>query len=329
MKHIQRVFTLMGLLLFSNLINGQVKIVFDTDFGGDADDLGALVMLHNLMDQGECELVGIAVWSTEQYVIPAIDATNRFYGHPAIPIGVRKDGTHRDTNNYSKPIADRFEHKLAYEDAMDAVVLYRKLLAESKDRSIVVVVVGPLKNIQDLLESAPDRYSPLPGHLLIEQKVKEFVIMGGNFPNGEWEWNFSGNMPGVTKFVVDKLRVPVTFSGFELGVQIKTGAVFNQIDPNTPLYVGFMHFSKHAPWIKEHFKGMILDNSSFDQTAVLYAVRPACTAYWEKVKDGYCQANESGGNQWIQGEARNHSYLKLTMDPEEMANLIESITLLK
>jgi hypothetical protein len=60
----------------------QVKIIFDTDFGGDADDLGALAMLHNLHNKGECELLGIASWSTEQYVIPAMDAVNRFYGNP-------------------------------------------------------------------------------------------------------------------------------------------------------------------------------------------------------------------------------------------------------
>lgn len=327
MKNFQRLFVPIVLLLFLNLLNAQVRIIFDTDFGGDADDLGALVILHNLMEQGECELTGIAVWSTEQYVIPAIDAINRYYGHPAIPIGVRKGGVYRDTNNYSKPIADIFEHKLTYEHAMDAVAMYRKLLSESNDQSIVVVAVGPLKNIKDLLESEGDGYSPLPGYLLVEQKVKEFVIMGGNFPQGEWEWNFSGNMPGVTKYVLENLKVPITFSGFELGVRIKTGAVFNQIDPDTPLYTGFMHFSNHAPWIKDQFNGKILDNSTFDQTAVLYAVRPMAKEYWEKVTDGFCQANESGGNYWVKGEKSHHSYLKLIMDPEEMANLIESIML--
>jgi hypothetical protein len=44
-------FTICTSLAFS-----QVKIIFDTDHGGDADDLGALVMLHNLHNRGECEL---------------------------------------------------------------------------------------------------------------------------------------------------------------------------------------------------------------------------------------------------------------------------------
>jgi len=39
----------------------KVKIIFDTDFGGDADDLGALAMLHNLHNKGECELLGMEI----------------------------------------------------------------------------------------------------------------------------------------------------------------------------------------------------------------------------------------------------------------------------
>ena len=57
------------ILLIAYPAFGQVKIIFDTDFGGDADDLGALVMLHNLHGRGECELLAVMSWSTEQYVI--------------------------------------------------------------------------------------------------------------------------------------------------------------------------------------------------------------------------------------------------------------------
>ena len=66
------------IVLFMNASNifPQVKIIFDTDFEGDADDLGALAMLHNLMDRGECELIGIMCWSTAQYTVPGIDAVN-------------------------------------------------------------------------------------------------------------------------------------------------------------------------------------------------------------------------------------------------------------
>ncbi len=318
---------LIGVLFLSVISQAQTRIIFDTDFGIDADDLGALAMLHHFVDKNECELAAIMCWSTEQYAVSAIDAVNRFYKHPDILIGARKDSVQFVESSYSKAIADKFPYTLNHHIVPDAVALYRKILAESDDHSLVIVTVGPLKNIENLLGSGGDSISPLSGEELVEQRVREFVMMGGRFPEGKWEWNFSGAMPGVTQNVLLRLKVPVTFSGFELGVAIKSGEAINRMDPNTPLYVGFMYFSEYAPWMKKNFKGAILDNSTFDQTAVLYAVRNGIGTYWDKVSDGVCVADEKGGNTWKQAENSNHSYLKLTMDQEEIATVIEKMML--
>ena len=305
----------------------QTKIIFDTDFGGDADDLGALVMLHHFIDRGECDLLGIMCWSAEQYAVSAIDAVNRFYGHPDIPVGARRDGVFFTDWNYSKPISDRFPHKLDHDNVPDALALYREILAGSPDSSVVIVTVGPLKNIENLLRSGRDSISGLTGRELIKRKVKEFVIMGGQYPEGDNEWNFDGGMPGVTQYVISELVTPVTFEGYERGEAIKTGEVFNDIDHNTPLYVGFMHFSKHAPWVKDRFRGKILDNSTFDQAAVLYAVRGGVGTYWYRVTDGRCIPDATGGNKWISDTGSNHSYLVLKIDPEKLAKQIEKFML--
>ena len=66
----------------------QVKVIFDTDFGGDADDLGALAMLHHFVDRQEADLLAVMCWSTEVNAVAGIDAVNHFYGHPSMPIGV-------------------------------------------------------------------------------------------------------------------------------------------------------------------------------------------------------------------------------------------------
>ncbi len=304
-----------------------VKIIFDTDFGGDADDLGALAMLHNLADHGECELAAIMCWSTEESAIPAIDAVNRWYAHPDIPLGLRKEGSHVAQWNYNSVIAQNFENHLTPDMVPGTTALYRKILSSSSEHSITIITVGPLKNIQNLLMSEGDEYSPLSGKELLESKVKEVVIMGGNFPSGENEWNFNGNMPGVTPYVLDNLEVPLVFTGFEVGVKLKTGAALNERDELTPLQTGFSHFSQYAPWIKQNYKGKILDNSSFDQSAVLYAVRNGVGTYWEKVEGGRCLADDKGGNSWIPMEESSHSYLKLTMPADELAGLIEAIML--
>ncbi|TVR51655.1 MAG: hypothetical protein EA425_06640 [Puniceicoccaceae bacterium] len=305
----------------------QVKIILDTDFGGDADDLGALVMLHNLKNRGECELLAIMSWQTERSVIPAMDAVNRFYGNPDIPMAIRHRNYHSAAWNYSKPLADALPHRRTNDDVPLAVDLYRKILSRQVDQSVTIVTVGPLKNIKDLLQSDPDVHSELPGRALIERKVKQFVIMGGHFPRGQNEWNFNGGMPGVTRYVLEHLNVPIVFSGFEVGVRIKTGAAFNRLDPGHPLHIGFSHFSKHAPWMKRYYRGRILDNASYDQTAVLYAVRGGVGKYWDRVEGGRCVAEENGDNHWVEGEVTNHSYLVLRESPAAMAALITAIML--
>jgi inosine-uridine nucleoside N-ribohydrolase len=322
-----RIFLILMFVFVSLTGMAQTRIIFDTDIGGDADDLGALAMLHHFVDSKECHLLAVMCWSTEQYAVSAIDAVNRYYGHPQIPIGARKDSISHIDWNYNKVIADRFPHEHHHGNVPDAVSLYREILAGSPNRSVVIVTVGPLRNIQDLLKSEGDGISPLGGGELIKQKVREFVIMGGNFPEGAWEWNFAGNMPGVTQYVLANLDIPVVFTGFELGVQVKTGRVFNEVAPDTPLHMGFMHFSKNAPWMKANFQGEILDNSTFDQTAVLYAVRNGTGTYWEKVSGGICVPDERGGNTWIEKEGSKHTYLRLIMDPEELAPVIEKMML--
>jgi inosine-uridine nucleoside N-ribohydrolase len=266
-------------------------------------------------------------WSTEEYAVSAIDAVNRFYNHPYIPIGTRKGDTYFESWNYTKQIADNFYHEFDFSSVADATVLYREILSKSQDKSITIVTVGPLKNIENLIKSQADSISGLSGKELIDQKVKEFVIMGGQFPQGDKEWNFDGEMHGVTRFVIQNISTPITFSGFELGLAIKTGEVFNHIDPKTPLYIGSLHFSKNAPWVKEDFNGKILNSSTYDQTAVLYAVRKGIGVYWEKVENGICLPDDTGGNTWVEATSSNHSYLKLRMDKEELATLLESLML--
>ncbi len=306
--------------------SSPVKIIFDTDIGSDADDLGALVMLHNFADKGECQLLAVMSWANDEYAVSAIDAVNRYYHHPDIPIGARKDNIYNLDRLYNKPIADHFEHKLTWKDVPETTALYRKILSKQKDKDVVLVTVGPLLNIKRLIESQPDSISDSNGRELISRKVREVVIMGGHFPAGKGEWNFSGNMPGVTRFVLENLDVPVVFSGFEIGQTIRTGEVFNNIDKNTPLYVGFLYFCQHAPWMQP-YQGRIVDNSTFDQTAVLYAVRGGVGTYWDKIGGGFCEVQDNGDNCWVEGKRTNHSYLKLKADPETMAHLIESIML--
>ncbi|MEL6560952.1 MAG: nucleoside hydrolase [Bacteroidota bacterium] len=305
----------------------KTSIIFDTDFGGDADDLGALAMLNHFQNKGEIDLLAVMCWNTEKYAVSGIDATNTYYGNPDILIGMRDGETHETDWNHSKVLADNLPHDATALEVPEATTLYRKLLSNCPDGSVKIVVVGPMMNIKKLIDSQPDKFSPLNGKQLINKKVSEFVIMGGNFPQGKYERNFDGAMPGVTKYVLENIELPVTFSGAELGASLKTGEVFNDLPKNSPLYLGFYHFGKHAPWMKEQFEGKIFNNATFDQTAVLYAIRSGLGDYWHKVENGVCVADSTGGNVWINQANSNHSYLVLDRPIAEMEEVLEAFML--
>ncbi len=303
------------------------KIIFETDFGGDADDLGALAMIHEFQKRDELELLGISVFNTENSAVSAIDAVNRYYGFPDTPIGLRPAPRHFNEWNHSKAITDQLAYKIDTASAFKSVDLYRQLLSQNEDQSVVIVSVGPMKNILDLINSPADENSSLDGKALLHAKVKEFVIMGGNFPESEYEWNFGGDMPGVTKAVLENTDIPITFLGAEIGNVIRTGQVFNDLPSDHPLYLGFYHFSKYAPWVKERFNGKIIDNATFDQGAILYAARDGVGEFWNRVSNGRCVADSLGGNTWINGVESNHSYLELTMPISEAEKQFEAFML--
>ncbi|MDT0606547.1 nucleoside hydrolase [Croceitalea rosinachiae] len=315
------------LMIFSTTGFSQVQIIFDTDFGGDADDLGALAMLNHFQNKGEIDLLSVMCWNVEKHAVSAIDAVNTFYGNPYIPIGLRDGEEHETAWNHSKTLVDNLPYDATKLNVPEATRLYRKLLSESENNSVIIVAVGPLMNIKRLIESKADQYSDLDGSKLIHSKVKEFVIMGGNFPVSKDEWNFNGDMPGVTKFVLEHIGLPITFSGAELGSAIKTGEVFNELPKDSPLYLGFYHFGKYAPWMKHQFKGKIFDNATFDQTAVLYAIRNGVGKYWHKVTDGICVSDGKGGNTWEPRINSNHSYLVLDMPIPEIEKELEAFML--
>ncbi|MEM1339653.1 MAG: nucleoside hydrolase [Bacteroidota bacterium] len=317
------------LVLLTFPVIGQTKIIFDTDFGGDADDLGALAMLNHFQNKDEIELLAVMCWSTEQYAVSAIDAVNTFYGNPDIPVGRRAEEVQVTEWNHTKVLADGLLHDISYENATETTELYRALLGKAEDKSIILVTVGPLLNIKRLIDSNADKHSPNNGLELIKTKVKEFVIMGGQFPRGERrEWNFDGNMPGVTQYVLGKLNdVPITFLGYEIGVDIKTGEVFNELPKDSPLYLGFYHFSKYAPWLNHQFEGKIYDNSTYDQTAVLYAVRNGIGTYWQRSEKGICLPDPEGRNSWEPSATSEHTYLVLEWSKAQMEAEIEKFML--
>jgi hypothetical protein len=289
------------------------RVIFDTDLSSDVDDVGAVAVLHALADAGEAEILGMGICVNDAASAPCLNALNTFYGRPDIPIGVLP-GTGKDSpSKYTRGVAAEFPHRLAA-DAPHAVALYRRLLAGQGDRSVVFVSVGPLTNMAALLASPPDEHSDMTGRALVEKKVRTWVAMGGTFVAGR-EFNFYVDAPATSR-TIEAWPTPIVFSGFEIGQGIGTGAGLRNTPTPNPVRRAY-----------ELFNGLT-DRSSWDQTAVLYAVRGLAgklDAMWELSPSGSVTVSADGANKWQAVPDRSHRYLVAKMPAADVARAIEAL----
>lgn len=283
-----------------------VRIIFDTDMDSDCDDVGALAMLHVMADRGEARILATIVSSTSDGAIECVDAINTYFGRPDVPIGCPKGQAAKQPSKFAREVAKRFPHDLDSPDkAADAAHLYRKILAEQPDQSVVLVTVGDLTNIAALLKCPADDNGP-SGLDLARTKVREWACMGGNFighpAHDDLKLsnnNFTSDKEG-SLFAIRNWPVKLTFVGREIGSVpsgLKAGAKLNELPESSPVRMGYQFY----------FGGQARDRHVADQTTVLYAVR-GLGDYWDIESKGFMDLQPDMTFQW-RYEKDRHAYL--------------------
>jgi inosine-uridine nucleoside N-ribohydrolase len=342
MKRIKFIFMSLLLILsvdifLADLTAATVKIIFDTDLGPDSDDAGALAVLHALAMKGEAEILAIMCSTQNPWCAPCADAINTYYNLPDIPVGTLKGpgslGGSEEWygDSFNGYIAGHFENDIKHgEYAANALTLYRKILSAQPDTSVHIVVTGPLTNLHDLLSSKSDQSSKLNGYELIEKKVKYLSVMGGKYPQGG-ESNFMVD-PQSTREVVQKWPTPILFCGYEIGEDLLTGQRLGKETPaNNPVRVAYHLWDlQFARRFEKDFnpESGIWPHSSYDQTAVLFAVR-GLKDYWMAVSSGFNDIGEDGSNHWRKDAEKDHSYLVELMPRKKLAKIIEDLMVLQ
>ena len=174
--------------------NKPIQMILDSDFGSSTDDLFALMMIHHYIDQGKVDLRGVVVDREGDKNAQLVDIFNTYYGHPNIPIGLERNGVKNPRcfipyngicdlkDSQGNPL---FERTMTDNNFMDGYRLYRKLLSQAEDKSVVVVAIGFVTTIAELFQSGADEFSPLNGVDLFGQKVKAVYIQSGRFESGD------------------------------------------------------------------------------------------------------------------------------------------------
>ncbi len=308
------------LLIFScNPINKStikpVKIIFDSDLGPDYDDVGAITLLHAFADSGKVEILATMASNNYDLVAPCLNVINTWYGRADIPVGAPKTtGVNIGcSQHWTDSLALHYPHAIRSNDqAQDARLLYRKILASQPDTSVVIVTVGFLTNLNDLLLSQADAISPLNGKELVQKKVNRLVSMAGKFPEG-LEFNVKEDSTA-SRYVFGNWPTKILLSGFEIGEKIITGKNLIQSNLKSPAK---MAYSIALSCSQSDKNGRM----SWDQSAVLAAVQGSNVNFSEVT--GKIIVEPSGYNRWINLENGTHSYLVFKNSPDKIAEIIE------
>ena len=280
------------------------KVIFETDFTADVDDVGALAVLHALADRGEVDILAVSYNEAQSNAAAAIRTVNAWYGRADLPVGVFQGSLEDPDDEHSRYI-DALARMAP--EAGGAVVdsslnVYRQALRAQPDGSVTIVSVGFLNNLYELLRQAPD---------LARAKVKALVLMGGVRNDG---FNFvRHNLAGQTRYVLTHWPGPVVVS--QAGRDIQTGARLRHTPKENPVREAY------RLW----WRGEVKDRASWDQVAVLYAVRGAGD-YFEEVATG--QGLLRGGFAWDMRPGWR-TYLRLRVAKQELAAVIDALMVAK
>lgn len=314
---------LLVILLSPTAMRAQqpVPVIFDTDIGPDYDDVGAITMLHAFADSGKCQILATMASNRYEGVAAVLNVFNTYFHRPAIPIGVPGGNAPdlRDNQHWTDSVLANYPHEIKHNtDAKYAIPLYRRILSQQPDHSVVIVTVGFQTNLADLLETNPDENSPLDGLELAKKKVKLLVCMAGGFPRGN-EFNINRDASAALS-VSKNWPTPIIYSGFEIGKKIKTGLplVNNTAIHHSPVQDAFRISMRQAA---EDAQGRM----SWDETAVLVAINGYSP--WYSLRRGHIVIDTYGSNTWVDGvdDRKKQSYLVESLPSSTVQSVINKL----
>lgn len=302
-----------------------IAVIFETDMGNDVDDALAIDMLYKYADLGTINLLAVMTNKTNSYSAEYIDILNTWYGRPALPIGIVRNGADSGgDDNYAAKVCLMKDHKgrplfrrsLKDTTALpDAHRLYRQLLSQQPDHSVVIISTGFSTNLARLLDTTADEYSPLTGRELVARKVKTLIAMAGGFDGSNRpEYNVFNDIPSAKK-VFHEWPTELVTSPWEVGnaiefpvtsIEAKGQQLMNKKGKKRSEAL------RYSPVVEGYkaYLPMPYDRATWDLTSVLYAVEgPDWFGLSEK---GFIHVDDKGVTSFSPDPAGNRRYLITT-----------------
>ena len=318
--------TLAALALTLTLGARRLPLIFETDMGNDIDDALALDILYRYHRQRDIRLMAVMLNKQGEWPPRFIDILNTWYRLPHTPIGLpprSQDATPEDDNNYTQTVSRQTgaDGKPLYPRTVAdcrklpaATDLYRKLLAKARDHSVTIVSVGFSTNLAHLLDTPPDRHSPLDGRQLVGRKVSRLVVMAGHIADTTYhEFNVVGDLPACQHLFRD-WPTDIYVSPFELGLQVPY--------PARSILEDF-GWAPHHPVVDAYkaYLPQLEDRPSWDLTAALFAVEPRSD--FSVSPPGTLTVTDQGATHFHPHPGGRHHTLSAT--PEQARRILERL----
>lgn len=286
-------------------------------------------------------LLAVNINHPSTYSALAASAILAHYGHPKIPIGIRRplinatffDSWYFSLGEYTSKVAFHWSGGTLpwghADEAWDPVALYRKVLSEAEDGSVTIASIGFLDNVSltalyhrcgglikwqlsGLLNSTADSYSDLSGRDLAARKVAELVVMGGGYPSGR-SWNFWGSNGSLAAHVINTWVGRMVFVGDDVGKDVKSGGELMSAGPKTdPVRMAYIYYSYYEP------------ASSWDPLAILYAIGGLGGLFKYGNEYGYNHVDAYGANRWVwDRKVQNQFFLMLKVNNKTAAEELD------
>lgn len=287
-----------------------------TDWWTDCDDVVAMRVLVWAEKKAMIEIVGIGLNACMEHSVASLDAFLTAEGRADVAIGIDKQATDFGGNPpYQRSMVGHPHSRRSNEDAEDAVALYRRCLANAKDK-LDIIEIGYPQVLSGLLQSLGDEISPKTGLELVSEKVNKLWMMAGNWQEqgSGVENNFARNARSrlAGNYVCKHWPTPVTFLGWEIASDILTGG--NITEPGDMV----------AQALRDH--GSSKGRSSWDPMLVLLACHgDEETAGYKRIVGTAHVDAESGRNSFEMDPQGKHAYVIKTMPDDHYKDEINRI----
>ncbi|WP_158785502.1 hypothetical protein [Granulicella sp. L46] len=325
------------LILFTKIACAQTPMIFDDD--GPVMDVGAVTnygVFYKMIDKGWIKPLATIADSSNVLSAPGIYALASYYRHTEIMIGANQQNTPDsplctklgcNDSTWNKVWLTKFNPKASDTRAgyPDCASLYRKALSAQPDHTTVIVETGFATCLVQVLNSPADSISSLTGAQLFKTKVKELVVMGGDYPKGA-EWNFQSDAVDYaslfTRWTRQNGYPPIYIVGWSLGniacsgapadASIETNPVRNAVNAAHQSDMDCVTGAQRPVW---------------DQLALMYGAwgtKLGKTTFFTVSAGGTNTVNPSDGtNSWSAATNSGHYYLIADTEASTFANYLD------